>query len=129
MPLTTAEANALLNASTLNADYPHTTGPTKLALLTANSTETAPGTEVTGGSGPYSRQDATFAAAASGGAISNSAAITFAGMPTCSVTGVDVYDSAATPNRKWFGPLTPARDLQAGDSLTFAIGALVLQLS
>ncbi len=129
MPLTTAEANALLNASTLAVSYPYTTGPTRLALLTAVSgtPATTAGTEVSGGSGPYSRQVASFSVAANG-TITNNSTITFTGMPACTVVAVEIYDSATTPNRKWYGNLTASRTLQAGDSLSLASNALSLQL-
>lgn len=126
--LTTNEANALLNASTINATYSYTTS-CKLALCTATGNATTAGTEVTGGAGPYARQTATFATGASGGAISNTSAITYSGMPAGTVTGVDLYDTAGTPNRKWWGGLTTSRALLAGDSLSFAIGALTLTLT
>ncbi len=128
MPLTAAEANALLNASTLNATYSFTTGPTKLALVTANGSATAAGTEVSGGTGPYSRQTCTFGTGATNGTISNTSTITFSGMPGVTVVGVEIWDSAGTPNRKWWGSLAASRQLQAGDSLNFASGSVSASL-
>lgn len=129
MPLTTAECANLLNQSTLASSYTWTTGPTKLALLTAQagSPATTAGTEVTGGTGPYARQTCAFSATATG-TISNTTAITFSGMPAGTIAFFEIWDSAGTPNRKWYGSLTASRTLQAGDSINFAAGSVSLGL-
>lgn len=128
MPLSTAECANLLNASTAAASY-GSTSATKLALMTSATTPTATtaGTEVTGGSGPYARQLCPFASTITG-TISNNSAVTFTGMPACTVQYFELYDSAGTPNRKWYGSLTSSRTLQAGDSLNFAAGSVSLSL-
>ena len=130
MPLTTTECANLLNQSTLATSYPWTTGPTKLALLTAQSgaPATTAGTEVTGGAGPYARQTCTFTSTSTG-TIVNTSVITFSGMPACTVPYFELYDSAATPNRKWYGSLTTSRTLQAGDSIQFSSGSVALGLA
>jgi hypothetical protein len=102
------------------------TTPIKLALVTANGSDTAAGTEVTGGS--YARQTLTVGAAASG-ATSNSADIVFAGMPACTVVGVEIWDSAGTPVRLWYGPLAASRTVAAGDDLRVLAGELDLSIS
>lgn len=122
--ITTTEANALLAASVGATAYPYTTAA-KLALNTANGSASAAGTEVTGGS--YGRLPVTWAVS-SNGQISNSVAVSYTGMPAAAVTGVEIWDSAGTPNRKWYGALTTSRTTAAGDTLTFAAGALVLTL-
>jgi len=101
------------------------TGPMKLAILTANGTESAAGTEVTGGS--YARQTITLSAS-SGGAQSNSADITFTGMPACTVTGWALYDSAGTPFRWRYGALVAPKDVNSGDDFVIAAGDLDLTL-
>ena len=128
MPLTTAEANALLNASMVKTAYPNNTA-TKLGLVSVVGSATAAGTEVSGGSGPYARQACTFSGGATSGAITNDATVTFTGMPAVTVAGFELWDSAATPNRKWFGNLTPSKALAAGDSITFPAGSIQLGLS
>ena len=127
MPLTTTECNNLLNASANAATYPNTTA-TKLGLVTAVGNATTAGTEVSGGSGPYARQLCPFSTAASG-SIANSGTVTFTGMPACTVVGAEIWDSAGTPNRKWYMPLTASRTLSAGDSISFATSAVSLGLS
>ncbi len=124
--LVQVEADAILNASSGTAAYTAPTTPIKVALVTALGTATAAGTEVTGGS--YARQTLTMAAAAAGSASSN-AALTYTGMPACTVVGVDEYDSAATPVRRWFGSLTASKTVNAGDTLSIAIGQYTKTLS
>ena len=101
------------------------TTPMKLALLTANGTDSSAGTEVVGGS--YARQTITVGAS-SGGAQSNSNTITFTGMPACTVTGWAIYDSAGTPFRWRHGSLNSPQVVSAGNSFVVAIGDLDLTL-
>lgn len=121
-----AEANRLLDASLGTATFTAPTGPMKLALETATGSNSAAGTEVTGGS--YARQTITFGAA-SAGAASNSGSISFTGMPAATVTGVEVYDSAGTPRRCWVGALTASKTVGAGDTLSFATSAISISLA
>lgn len=118
--LVTAEANALLEASSAKTAYTNPTTPIKIALTTTTPTASAAGTEVTGGS--YARQTQTYAAA-SAGSIASNVALTYAGMPVATVVGVDEYDSAGTPVRRWFGTLTTPKTTNAGDTLTIGSGS------
>ncbi|SDL28078.1 phage tail fiber protein [Streptomyces indicus] len=102
------------------------TTPLKVALVTANGSDTAAGTEVVGGS--YARQNLTVAAAASG-ATSNSADLVWTNMPAVTVVGVEVWDSAGTPVRLWYGPLTASRTVAAGDELRLTATSLSFSLS
>lgn len=120
-----AEENRLLDASLGTAAFTAPTTPIKVALLTANGTDSAAGTEVTGGS--YARQTVTFAAA-SAGATSNTALLRWSNMPACTVTGIEIYDSAGTPRRIWHGALTSSKTLSAGDAFEIAAGALTISL-
>ena len=117
--------NQLLDALVGTSSYSVTT-PIKLALVTANGSDSAAGTEVTGGS--YARQTIAFDAA-SGGSIDNNAAISFTGMPACTVVGIEIYDSAGSAKRLAYGPLTASRTVTAGDTVQFASGAITLSLS
>lgn len=119
--LTTAEADRLTNASANGTAYPLPTTPMKLALATAASSASAAGTEVTGGS--YARQTIAFTTSAGTG-VSNSGVVTFAGMPACTVTHIDIYDSNGSPRRAYWGPLTASKVLGAGDSLNFAVSSV-----
>lgn len=102
------------------------TTPIKLALVTANGSDSAAGTEVTGGS--YARQTIAWDAAASG-QIANSAEINFTGMPTCTVVGIEVYDSAGTPKRLMYGSLAASKSVTSGDTIQFAAGSITFSLA
>lgn len=123
-----AEAQRLIEASLGKTTYTAPTGALVVALVTATGSSTAAGTEVTGGS--YARQTYTpgSASAATPSVIANTNLISFTGMPACTVTGVDIFDSAGTPRRCYFGNLTASKTVGAGDVLSFAIGALTISL-
>lgn len=103
------------------------TAPIKVALITTAtpSTDAAAGSEVTGGS--YARQTLTCGAA-SAGATSNSGTLTWTNMPACTVGGVEIYDSNATPKRLWWGPLAANKVVNAGDTFQLTAGSLTLAL-
>jgi hypothetical protein len=102
------------------------TMPLKVALVTANGDDATAGTEVTGGS--YTRKTLTVAASVAG-STSNSADLVFSGMPAATVVGVEVWDSAGTPVRWWYGPLSVSRTVIAGDDLRLTAGSLTFTLS
>lgn len=128
-------ANNLSNAAELLVlDWVHGVGtptrpttPLKVALYTAAPGETGGGTEVTGGS--YARTSVTFSAA-SAGATSNSADVTF---PTATaswgtVTHIAVFDSAGSPVFLWYGPLTASKTVDNGDTFRIPSGSLALSI-
>ena len=117
--------NQLLDALVGTSSYTVTT-PIKLALETVAGSDTAAGTEVTGGS--YARQTIAFAAASSG-AISNNATISFTNMPACTVVAIAIYDNAGSPKRLAYGPLTANKTVASGDTLQFAASAVSLTLA
>lgn len=123
--LNQAHANNLLDGSLGTASFTATTTPLKCRLMTANGTATSAGTEATGGS--YASQTATFASASAGSAASN-ATLTYASMPAVTVVGVELWDSAGTPVRKWFGALTANKTLNSGDTFSIASGSLTTTL-
>lgn len=121
---TTAENRALDWILGLASTAPTT--PLKVALVTANGTDGAAGTEVTGGS--YARQNLAVAAAVNG-ATSNSADLVWTGMPAATVVGVEVWDDAGTPVRLWYGALTDPRTVLVGDELRLPAASLTFSLS
>lgn len=128
----TIEATALLAASVAGVTYPAPVLPVKLALITTTtpSTATTAGSEVSGGS--YARQDTTTSSVwvASGGVITNSAGSTnFINMPACTIGGIELWDSAGTPIRRWFGPLVANKVVNSGDTVTFSPSSIAIQMS
>jgi len=121
-------------------------GPTSLyvALYTVNPTDTAGGTEVTGGS--YARvaitsslanwsgtQSAASTTVSTGttGTTSNNAAITFPA-PTANwgvVTGFAIFDAVTGGNMLVWGALTTSKTVNNGDAApSFAAAALSFQI-
>lgn len=123
--LTNTAENKMLDALVGTASYSANT-PIKLALVTAAGSDSAAGTEVSGGS--YARQTITFNAASSG-SIDSAGAVSFTNMPTCTVVGIELWDSAGTPVRLAYGSLTSSKSLTSGDTLEFAAGSITLSLS
>lgn len=99
----------------------------QVALITTTtvSTDSTAGSEVSGGS--YTRKNVTFTSSSSG-ASSNNADLTWTGMPACTVGGVEVWDSAGTPVRLWYGTLTANKTVNSGDTFTIATGDLDLTI-
>ncbi len=120
----TAETNALNWLTGNSTTAP--TAPLKLRLMTANGNDTTGGTQVTGGS--YTSQTVTFSAASSG-STSNSSDVTFTGMPSATVTGAEIWDSAGTPVRWWYGALNANKVVAADDTFVVLAGELTLTLS
>lgn len=81
---------------------------------------------MTGGS--YVRKSLTIGAAASG-AATNSADLLWSGMPACTIVGWEVWDSAGTPVRLWYGPLDANKTLAALDEYKIAAAGLNLSIS
>ena len=128
-------ANNLLDCAAPSgaAPAPTITGPLKCRLMTANGSGSSAGTEL-GTGGGYTAAGSgigtvTWNAAASN-AKTNSGALTLANMPAGSLTGLELWDSAGTPIRVWFGALTGQPiAVAAGNTFTIAAGQLSLGLT
>jgi len=107
-----------------------TTAPTlplKLRLMTANGSDSAAGTEVANGGGSaYTPQTVAFSPASGTTTAVNSADVVFTNMPAATIVGVEIWDSAGTPFRWWWGAATANKTTNLGDPLTVLAGALVL---
>lgn len=102
------------------------TSPLKLRLMTANGSDSAAGTEVTGGS--YAAQSVTIGSSSTGSSVTNSADVVYASMPACTVTGVEIWDSAGSPVRIWYGALSANKTVSSGDTFTITAGSLTLSM-
>lgn len=108
--------------------YTTPTTPIKLGVYSSASSDTAAGTEDTGGS--YARQTMTFttATAANPSVLATSNAQTYTNMPAVTSTDVNVWDNAGTPIREAWGPMTASKTTASGDTLAFAIAAVTISL-
>lgn len=134
--LVRVHSHQLLDASTdqSGAAVRVSTGPMKLRQMTANGSNTAAGTEVATGGGYTSGAGAPTVAFGAAGAVTNdeaqnSGAVSITNYPRAeTVNGVEVWDSAGSPARKWWGALGSPKVMAAGDTLSYAIGAVKLQM-
>jgi hypothetical protein len=129
--LVTTEAGNILAASSGQASYIAPVLPVQVALVTAMGTASTPGTEVVNTTTPasqYARQNITFAAP-NAGSIASSNALTFVNCPAATIVGIDEFDSAAPPVRRWFGPLSTTKSVNAGDTFSISIGSYSKSMS
>lgn len=122
------EALNQVAASLGEASYVATVAPIRGRLMTANGTATVPGTEVVNSGGStYASQDVGAAITSVAALpITTSAAVTWTNLPTATIVGLELWDSAGTPRRKWFGALAAPKSVSLGDSLSIAAGALTV---
>lgn len=118
--------NAVLNHLFRNTALP-VVSTLRVGLYTAAPTDAGGGTEVSGGG--YARAAVTFGAP-SGGAIANTAAVTFtaAGAAFGTIVAVGYFDAATAGNLIAYAPVTSAV-IGDGDSITFPIGQLTVSLT
>lgn len=128
MALTDAMENAALDWLTGNGTPVRPTSPLVIRLMTANGDDATAGTELaTSGGYTAGGKSATLTAAASG-LSTNSSEVSWTNMPATTIVGVELWDSAATPVRiAWAS--TTSTTLAAGDTLTYAAGAIDFTLA
>lgn len=98
--------------------------PLKLRLMTANGTDSAPGTEVTGDT--YAAP--TISLADGGTTTDTEISVVLDSAVQKTIVGVEVWDSAGTPVRWWHGALAASKVVNAGDPFVIPIGDLDLTL-
>lgn len=103
-----------------------TTDTPFLALYTTNPGVDNTGTEVTGGT--YARQSITFGSVVSNH-ISNSAGITFSGMPTTTAPYYGILDASSGGNLLVYGAIPDPIVATAGDNVILNIGDILLNFS
>lgn len=129
MALDQTRANQILDAVHAVTALPVSTAPIRTRLMTVNGSATTNGTELTTGGGYTSgtgAPSATWGAAGTG--TSAKGAVSVTNMPAATIVGIEEWDSNATPKRQEFGPLSTAKTVAAGDTLSFAAGAITSAL-
>jgi 2-methylaconitate cis-trans-isomerase PrpF len=113
--LVQVHANGILDASTdqAGAAVRLATAPIRCRFMTANGS-------ATGILMPFG--------AASAGVSGNSGTASQTNMPAATIVGIEIWDSAGTPLRKWWGALSANKTTVLGDTLSFAANAVQLQL-
>jgi hypothetical protein len=132
MALDQNRANEILGYMHAGGAPTANTAPTRVRLMTANGTATSNGTEVATGGGYTSGAGApsvTWAAAAAGSQATN-AIVSVTNYPRVeTVVGIEVWDSTGTPRRLEWGALAASKTMAAGDTLSFASGAITSALA
>lgn len=113
---------------------PQPTGPFRLRQMTAAGTATTPGTELATGGGYTSGTGAPTiafggATTASPSVASSSGVVSVTNMPATTIPAVEIWNSNGTPERQEFGNLTTPKTTNAGDTLTYAAGAVTSALT
>lgn len=132
MTISAARAQAALDALHALAAMAVATTPVRCRQMTANGTAAANGTELATGGGYTSGAGApsvTMGAATSPGNSASTTAVTITNMPATTVVGIEIWDSAGTPIRQELGALTASKTTAAGDTLSYAIGAITSALT
>jgi hypothetical protein len=126
-----AHANNVIDGSLATASFVASTSPIRCRLMTANGTVSSNGTELATSGGYTSGTGAPTVAfaAASAGAAASSGAVTVTNMPATTIVGVELWDSAGTPVRKWWGALTASKTTASGDTFTIPSGQLTATLT
>jgi hypothetical protein len=97
-----------------------------VALFTAAPSDAGGGTELS--TGGYARQQVT-SWTISGNTASNANALNFVSSGDWgNITHVGIFDASSSGNLMFWGALTTARDPASGDTVQFAVGALVVSL-
>lgn len=124
MAYTTYLANKLLDHALKNTAYtPAAT--VYLALFTTATNDSGGGTEAVGGS--YARQAVTFAVAASKH-TDNTGTVTFTAMPVGTFTHGAIMDDPTAGNMLIHGPLFASITTTAGQTISFAIADIDVNL-
>jgi hypothetical protein len=139
--LDSVQANALLSASVGKASLTAFGGTNgKLKLIASGANENTNGTEIATGGGyaaggfTTGTSTSTWGSAAYSTGVSSitnsGAAITITNMPTvASITQAELWDTAGTPLRWWWGALTSTITTNSGDTLTFATSSITFQFN
>jgi hypothetical protein len=138
MALDQTRSNEILSWMHGGGSPPTLTALNRIKLLTAIGNATTPGTEVATGGGYTQVAAGTTGgiaiaswAAASAGSQATSAAASVTNYPRAeTVTSIEIYDNnVGTPKRIEYGALTTSRTMAAGDTLSFASGAVTSALA
>ena len=119
-----------INSSTATVGTMTITGPINMRLMTANGTDSSNGTEQ-GTSGGYTAggTSVSMGTAASGSVASNGAA-SWTSMPSCTLMGMEEWESSATKLRLFWAPWGSGSIVVAsGNTFTVASGSLTNALA
>jgi hypothetical protein len=116
-------------AATLTATTYTSPANVYTALYSTAPTESTTGTELTGNG--YSRQITSFTVDTGNGIATNSGNVTFSasGNAWLPATAFGIVDASSSGNILYYGALSPAQALQAGDSLVLTTGNIIVTIN
>ena len=119
-----------INSSTATVGTKTITGPMHMRLFTVIGTDAATGTEQ-GTSGGYTVGGAALSfAAAAALSVATNAAVSWTAMPSCTLVGMEEWDTSATPLRLFWAPWTAGSIVVAsGNTFTVASASLTNTLA
>jgi hypothetical protein len=120
-----------INSSTATVGTDTIHGPANMRLMTTNGSDSSAGTELATGGGYTNGTGATisFGTAASGSIASNGAT-SWTNMPSCTLTGMEEWDSSGTPLRLFWAPWSGGSiTVGSGNTFTVASGSLTNTLT
>lgn len=125
---------AATNSGTATLGSTTITGPIKVRLMTANGSDSAAGTELATSGGYTAGGSAVTMGSAASGSVSSTAAVSWTNMPTCTLTGMEEWDSSATAVRLFWAPWTIGGStgsiaVASGNTFTIAAGNLTNSLT
>jgi len=119
-----------INSATATVGTNTITGPIHMRLFTANGTDAATGTELATSGGYTAGGSALSFAAAATGSVATNAAVSWTNMPSTTLTGMEEWDTSATPLRLFWAPWTAGSIVVAsGNTFTVASGSLTNSLA
>lgn len=106
--IVTVAANKMLDATLGTTSLTAFSGAAKIRLTTSLPSASAAGTELSGTGYTAGGSTIVFAAASANAAANSGSAITWTNGSggSWSIVGLEIWDSAGTPLRWWYGPWT-----------------------
>ena len=107
------------------------TGPVKARLMTVNGTDSSAGTELATSGGYTAGGSALSMGTAATGSITNSGGATsWTNMPATTLTGMEEWDSSATPLREFWAPWSGGNiSVASGNTFTISSSGLTNSLA
>lgn len=119
-----------INTGTATVGTKTITGPLHMRLMTANGSDTANGTELATSGGYTAGGSALSFGTAASLSVATNAAVSWTNMPSTTLTGMEEWDTSATPLRLFWAPWTVGSIVVAsGNTFTVASGSLTNSLA
>jgi hypothetical protein len=119
-----------INSSTSTVGTDTITGPIHMRLFTTNGSDATTGTELTTSGGYTAGGTSVSMGTAATGSIASNGAASWTSMPSCTLTGMEEWDTSGTPIRLFWAPWTAGSIVVAsGNTFTVASGSLTNSLA